>query len=60
MNFKLLETFIAVIDHQTMSRAAEHLFTSQPNVSMMIMKLEDYFSTKLFYRTSKGLQLTPV
>ena len=59
MNFKLLETFIAVIDHQTMSQAAEHLFTSQPNVSMMIMELEDYFSTKLFYRTSKGLKLTP-
>jgi len=59
MNFKLLETFIAVIDHKTMSRAAEHLFTSQPNVSMMIMELEDYFDTKLFYRTSKGLELTP-
>ena len=58
MNFKLLEAFIAVIDHQTMSRAAEHLFTSQPNISMMIMELENYFGTKLFYRTSKGLELT--
>lgn len=59
MNFKWLETFIAVIDHKTMSKAARYLFTSQPNVSMMIMELEDYFDTKLFYRTSEGLELTP-
>ena len=58
MNFKLLETFIAVIDYKTMSKAAEQLFTSQPNVSMMIMELEDYFGTKLFYRTPKRLELT--
>src|SRR5699024_422691 len=58
MNFKLLETFIAVIYYKTMSKAAEQLFTSQPNVSMMIMELEDYFGTKLFYRTPKRLELT--
>lgn len=59
MNLKLLETFLAVIDQKTMSQAAKQLFTSQPNVSMMIMDLEEHFGKRLFYRTTKGLELTP-
>lgn len=59
MNIKLLETFLAVIDHQTMSAAAEKLFTSQPNISLMIKELENYYSARLFNRISKKLYLTP-
>ncbi len=59
MNIKLLEAFLAVIDHKTMSAAADKLFTTQPNISLMIKDLENYYSTKLFNRVSKKLYLTP-
>ncbi|WP_052447436.1 LysR family transcriptional regulator [Clostridium polynesiense] len=59
MNIKLLEAFLAVIDYKTMSAAADSLFTTQPNISLMIKDLEDYYSTKLFNRVSKKLYLTP-
>lgn len=59
MNIKLLEAFLAVIDYKTMSAAAEKLFTTQPNISLMIKDLEGYYSTKLFNRISKKLYLTP-
>ena len=59
MNIKLLEAFLAVIDNKTMSAAADKLFTTQPNISLMIRDLENYYSTKLFNRISKKLYLTP-
>ncbi|NMA84889.1 MAG: LysR family transcriptional regulator [Epulopiscium sp.] len=59
MNIKLLEAFLAVIDHKTMSAAANRLFTTQPNISLMIKDLENYYSTKLFNRVSRKLYLTP-
>lgn len=59
MNIKLLEAFLAVIDHKTMSAAANRLFTTQPNISLMIKDLENYYSTRLFNRVSKKLYLTP-
>ena len=59
MNIKLLEAFLAVIDNKTMSAAAEKLFTTQPNISLMIKDLENYYSTRLFNRVSRNLYLTP-
>lgn len=59
MNIKSLEAFLAVIDNKTMSAAADKLFTTQPNISLMIKELENYYSTKLFNRISKRLYLTP-
>ena len=59
MNTKLLEAFLAVIDNSTMASAADKLFTTQPNISLMIKDLENYYSTKLFNRVSKKLYLTP-
>lgn len=58
MNIKGLEAFLAVIDHNTMSAAATALFTSQPNISLMISDLEKEYSTKLFERVAKKLYLT--
>lgn len=58
MNIKLLEAFLAVIDNNTMSAAADKLFTTQPNISLMIKELENYYSIKLFNRISKRLYLT--
>lgn len=59
MNIKLLQVFLAVIDNKTMSAAAERLFTTQPNISLMIKDLENYYSTRLFNRLSRNLYLTP-
>jgi DNA-binding transcriptional LysR family regulator len=59
MNIKLLEAFLAVIDNETMSAAANKLFTTQPNISLMIKELENYYSIKLFNRVSRKLYLTP-
>ncbi len=58
MNIKLLEAFLAVIDNETMSAAANKLFTTQPNISLMIKELENYYSIKLFNRVSRKLYLT--
>lgn len=59
MSIKLLEAFLAVIDNKTMAAAADKLFTTQPNISLMIKDLENYYSTKLFNRVSRKLYLTP-
>ena len=59
MNIKLLEVFLAVIDQGTMSAAANKLFTSQPNISLMIKELETYYNISLFHRSSRKLYLTP-
>lgn len=59
MNIKLLEAFLAVIDNETMSAAANKLFTTQPNISLMIKELENYYSIRLFIRVSRKLYLTP-
>ncbi|SHI52768.1 DNA-binding transcriptional regulator, LysR family [Clostridium amylolyticum] len=59
MNIKLLEAFLAVVDNKTMSAAANKLFTTQPNISLMIKDLENYYSTTLFNRVSRRLYLTP-
>ena len=59
MELKQLEFFIAACECGSLSRAAEKLYTSQPNVSKVIRSLEDELGSSLFDRTSKGLKLTP-
>ncbi len=50
--FTLLETFNAVYETQSFTKAAEHLFVSQPTVTMRVKKLEAEFQTPLFERRS--------
>ena len=40
------------------SAAAKQLYISQPAVSKAVAKLEEELDTTLFYRTTKGVQLT--
>ena len=40
------------------SRAAKHLYISQPAVSKAISRLEESFHTPLFFRSSRGVALT--
>jgi DNA-binding transcriptional LysR family regulator len=53
-----LEVFELVVEHQSVSRAAEHLFVAQPVVSAHIRSLEERVGAKLFYREGRQLQLT--
>lgn len=58
MELYQLRAFIAVAEHGNVTRAAEHLFTSQPAVSAQIKALEQTFGVALFDRTPAGMALT--
>ncbi|HHV39205.1 MAG TPA: LysR family transcriptional regulator [Tepidimicrobium sp.] len=58
MNIRHLRVFLAVVDSNSMTRAAEKLFISQPSVSQTIRELESHYNVKLFERLSKRLYIT--
>ncbi|MDR0879504.1 MAG: LysR family transcriptional regulator [Clostridioides sp.] len=58
MDFKQLEVFIAVVKHQSFSRAAKELFLTQPTVSAHIQNLEKELDTVLLNRSNKIITLT--
>lgn len=58
INFKLLATFLAVAEHSSFRKAAEHLHLSLPAVSMQIKQLEEQLRVALFQRTTRRVELT--
>lgn len=58
MKIYQLEYFIEVCKCQSISKAAENLFVSQPAVSFGIKELEDEFGVKLFERKGNKIALT--
>lgn len=58
MELKQLEYFLVCCEQRSINKAAEKLFTSQPNVSKVIQALERELKCTLFERTSKGLRIT--
>lgn len=58
-NISLYKSFVAVSDHGSISAAARALYVSQPAVSAEIISLESKLKVKLFFRTSRGMTLTP-
>ncbi|WP_294354224.1 LysR family transcriptional regulator [uncultured Clostridium sp.] len=58
MDIKQLKYFIIVADCGSINKAAEELFTSQPNVSKVISSLEKEVGIDIFYRNSKGVRMT--
>lgn len=58
MVFKQLEYFIKVADLGSINKAAEALFTSQPNVSKVINSFEKEINFKVFERNARGVRLT--
>lgn len=59
VNFEYYKVFYFVARLSSITRAAEELFISQPAVSQVIKQLESSLGGNLFYRTSKGMRLTP-
>ncbi len=58
MDIANLNAFIIVSEQNSFSRAAEHLFITQPAVSKRISALENELNTQLFDRIGKQVQLT--
>lgn len=56
---RMYQYVIAVADCQSISRAAEALFISQPALTKYINRLEAALSLKLFDRNAKPIALTP-
>lgn len=59
MEIKQLKYFLCATESGSFNKAAEKLYTSQPNISKNISALEKELGHLLFERTSKGLKLTP-
>lgn len=59
MEIKQLEYFVAASECGSFNKAAQCLYTSQPNVSKVVSGLEKELGRELFERKSKGIQLTP-
>ena len=59
MDIAALQSFLAVAETGSFSRAAERVFLTQPAVSKRIAALENQLGTRLFDRIGKRAQLTP-
>ena len=60
MTITQLKYCIAVAEHRNFTTAAEHVYVTQPTLSMQIQKLEQELDLKIFDRTQKPIGLTSV
>lgn len=58
INWENYRIFYYVAKHQNITAASQNLFISQPAVSQSIKVLENRLGCRLFYRKSKGVELT--
>lgn len=58
MDIKHLQYFIEVTNFNSFSKAADHLFITQPTISKMIKNLETELGVELFDRSRKKIVLT--
>ena len=58
MDLRQLEYFVASVEEKSFLRAAEKLFTTQPNISKSMAKLEGEVGVPLFKRIGKGVIVT--
>jgi len=60
MTLTQLSYMIAVAEAGNFTVAAEHVFVTQPTLSMQIQKLEDELGVQIFNRTKKPIRLTKI
>lgn len=60
IKIKHIEFFLACVECGSLGKAAQQLYTSQPNVSKVIREMEEELKVSLFERTPRGLRLTEV
>ena len=58
INFELYKVFYYVAKTKNITKASEILLISQPAITQTIKKLENELNITLFYRTSRGMELT--
>lgn len=58
VNFELYKVFYYVAKYKNITKASEILMISQPAITQTIKKLESELDFTLFYRTSRGMELT--
>lgn len=59
MEFKQLESYVAVVRHQSFTKAADNLYISQPTISTHVRALEEELNVRLILRTTKNTEVTP-
>lgn len=59
MNILHLKYAVEISKTKSISKAAENLYTGQPNLSRAIKELEENLGITIFRRTSKGITVTP-
>ncbi|MAA63468.1 MAG: LysR family transcriptional regulator [Alteromonadaceae bacterium] len=58
MDTQSLSAFVAIVDHQSFSEAAEALHLTQPAISKRLASLENQIGTALIDRRQRGMALT--
>lgn len=58
MELHQLRSFVAVAEENSVTKAAERLYTTPPSVSVHVKTLEEELDVQLFERTPKGMVLT--
>ncbi len=58
MDFRQLESFIAIAKFKSFSKAANYLYLTQPTISSHILNLEKELNTILINRSNKKISLT--
>jgi len=60
MDIRTLQQVIAIRKYGSFAKAADALGVSQPNLSKSVARLEDELKLKIFDRTARGSELTPI
>ncbi len=58
MDEKRLRYFLAVVEEQSVTRAASRLYVAQPSLSQTLRALEGELGVELFHRVGRGLRLS--
>ncbi|SFI27853.1 ModE molybdate transport repressor domain-containing protein [Tindallia magadiensis] len=58
MDYSQLRFVVEIVETGSISKAANNLFISQPNLSNQIASLEKTLGKKIFYRNNRGVTLT--
>ena len=59
MDIRTLRYFLTVAELLHFGRAAKNLSVSQPSLSRAVRQLEDEIGVRLFFRTTRSIELTP-